>query len=189
MKYQKQTILTHYTQPPTAVFFYIFGYPCINFNRHRNVLVQLFQVLLLKFHWLTKAAHLEHSDGNICSCCSSLLGHSSHTSYIPCIKQAATPEPFCSKMVWSSTRRNKSGEMRGEAELSSFPRPVVLLLLVGWAALCCPSSPTCSCLYWKIFWTVTAPYYVHYLIQCIVPADVTAVLIFRQNYAPKLKQG
>lgn len=146
--------------------------------------MHIFQILLM-FHWLTKAAHSERSHRNICSCCSSLLGHSSHTSYIPCIKQAANR----SEMLWSSTGRNKSREMQGETELSLFPRPVVLLLLGGWAALCCPCSPTRSCLYWKVFWTVMAPYYVHYLTQCIVPADVTAVLIFRQNYAPKPRQG
>lgn len=129
MKYQKQPLWLITLRLQWLVS-YIFGYPCINFNRHRNVLVQLFQVLLLIFHWLTRAAHLEHGHGNICSCCSSLLGHSSHTSYIPCINQAATPEPLCSKMVWSSTRRNKSGEMSGEAELTFFPRLVVSLLLV-----------------------------------------------------------
>jgi len=141
------------------------------------------------FHWLTKVAHLKCSRGSICFCFSSLFGQSSHTSHIPCIKQAAIPEPFCSKMVWSSTGRNKSREMQGEAEMSFFPWPVVLLLLGGWAAWCCPSSPTCSCLYWKVFWTAMVPYSVHYLTQCIVPADVTAVLVFRQNYAPKLRQG
>lgn len=82
--------------------------------------VQLFQVLLLMFHWLTKVAHLKCSRGSICFCFSSLFGQSSHTSYIPCIKQAAIPEPFCSKMVWSSTGRNKSREMQGEAEMSFF---------------------------------------------------------------------